>query len=181
MRILIVFAGIVAVLAAAALVGLSSRASAAPIAAHFHDSFSDSNPNANQCGIDGSSVSRVVINEQDYADGTGKVEVTFDYVFTSGSTGKSIEIFGASQQSGTATENGDGTISFVSTFKGLPQKLKLPNGQTLSRDGGYVTITQTYDEATGDLVSQVISPNHGPHPSLADPSLFCDVIVPALS
>jgi hypothetical protein len=116
-----------------------------------------------------------------YADGTSKSEVHFSYVFTSAATGKSIRISGSDESSATATENGDGTITFVFTFKGLPQKLSIPNGPTLTRDAGNVTITQTFDEATGDLISQVISPLHGPHPSLADPNLFCDVIVPALT
>ncbi len=170
-----------AALTAVALALTASSAAAAPVAGHFHDMGRESDPNANVCGIDGSSTTRFVFNEQDYADGTAKVEITFDFVFTAGATGKSIEIFGSSQQTGTATENGDGTITFVSTFKGLPQKLKLPHGRTLSRDAGYVTIVQTYDEATGDLVSQSISPDHGPHPSLADPDLFCDLVVTALS
>lgn len=160
---------------------MASSAAAAPIASHFHDTISDSNPSDNVCGVDGSSVVKGVIDGQSYADGTSKVEVIFDYVFTSASTGKSIKIFGASEQSGTATENGDGTITFVSTFKGLPQKLSIANGPTLTRDAGYVTIIQTYDESTGDLISQVLSPDNGPHPSLADPNLFCDVILPALT
>jgi hypothetical protein len=171
-----------AAVAAALVTGLmTSSAGAAPIVAHFHDSFSDSNPDANLCGIDGSSVVRGVIDVQEYADGSSKAEVHFDFVFTSAATGKSIQIFGADQNGGRATENGDGTITFVSTFKGMPQKLKIPNGPTLSRDAGYITLIQTFDEATGELISQVISPNRGPHPSLADPDLFCDVIVPALT
>jgi hypothetical protein len=160
---------------------MASSTAAAPIAFHFHDTINDSNPTDNVCGIDGSSVVTGVVDEQDYADGTSMAEVRFAYVFTSAATGKSIQISGASQQSGTATENGDGTITFVSTFKGLPQKLNVANGPTLSRGAGYVTIIQTVDESTGDLISQVLSPLHGPHPSLADPNLFCDVIVPALT
>lgn len=163
---------------------LAVMASSAPAAArtvHFHSPINDSNPADNVCGIDGSSVVTGVIDEQDFGDGTSMAEVRFAYVFTSAATGKSIQISGASQQSGTATENGDGTITFVSTFKGLPQKLSIANGPTLSRDAGYVTFIQTFDEATGDLISQVLSPLHGPHPSLADPNLFCDVLVPALT
>jgi hypothetical protein len=171
-----------AMVAAALVAGLmSSSAGAAPIVSHFHDSFSDSNPDANLCGIDGSSVATVVVNAQEYADGSSMAEVHFDFVFTSAATGKSIQIFGADRNGGTATDNGDGTITFVSTFKGMPQKLKIPNGPTLSRDAGYVTLVETFDDATGDLISRLISPNRGPHPSLADPDLFCDVIVPALA
>ena len=160
---------------------MASSTAAAARTFHFHTPINDSNPTDNVCGIDGSSVVTGVIDEQDYADGTSMAEARFAYVFTSAATGKSIQISGASQQSGTATENGDGTITFVSTFKGLAQKLSIANGPTLSRDAGYVTIIQTYDEATGDLISQVLSPLHGPHPSLADPNLFCDVLVPALT
>jgi hypothetical protein len=58
---------------------------------------------------------------------------------------------------------------------------KIPNGPILTRDAGYVTIYETFDPNTGDLISQTLSPDHGPHPSLADPSLFCDVVVAALT
>jgi hypothetical protein len=174
---------ILAALTAAAIFAvLGSPAGAAPIVSHFHGSFSDSNPNANQCGIDGSSVSNGVFNGQVYADGSVKGENVFHYVFTSAATGKSIEIFGAGQSGGTATENGDGTITFVTVVKGLPEKLKIPNGPTLSRDAGNVTIIQTFDEATGDLISQSIPSESGPHPDLdSGGTVFCDVIVPALS
>jgi hypothetical protein len=171
-----------AAVAAALTTGLlASSAGAAPIVSHFHDSWRDVEEDANVCGIDGSSVSSGVLDVQEYADGSTWAEVHFDFVFTSAATGKSIEIFGADRNGGTATENGDGTITFVSTFTGMPQKLKIPNGPTLSLDAGSVTFIETYDETTGDLVSRVISPVRGPHPSLADPDLFCDVIVPALT
>ena len=79
-------------------------------------------------------------------------------------------------------DNGDGTVTFVSVFKGLAEKLRIPNGPTLTRDAGDVTIYQTFDTATDDFVPQVISPLHGPHPDLlSGGTLFCDVIVPALT
>jgi hypothetical protein len=171
-----------AAIVASAIVGLTVSGTAAASTMVFHDTFSDAQQDDNQCGIDGSSVVQGQDITQVYADGTTRVEVNFKYVFTSGATGKSFEISAAVQETGAGPiVNPDGTVSFVSTFKGVPQKLKIPNGPILTRDAGYVTIYQTFDPNTGDLISQTLSPDHGPHPSLADPSLFCDVIVAALT
>ena len=160
---------------------MASTTGAAPLIDRFHGTFSDTFQD-NVCGIDGTTVVSGMDNIQVFADGTFKDEFRQNYVFTSSATGKSVLLFVAQQFVGTGPfDNGDGTITFVSTFKGMPQKLKIPNGPTLSRDAGYITLIQTFDEATGELISQVISPNRGPHPSLADPDLFCDVIVPALT
>jgi hypothetical protein len=170
---------------AAALVATAVAATTAGAAAKtmvFRNTFTDSNPTDSSCGIDGSSVIKFQDVTQVYADGTAKDEVNFKFVFTSDATGKSFEISAAVMEQGAGPIlNPDGTVTFISTFKGLPQKLKIPNGPILTRDAGNVTITQTYDPTTGDLVSQTISPDDGPHPSLADPNLFCDVIVSALT
>ena len=163
------------------LAGLASSARAAPITSRFHNAFSDSNPDADVCGIAGSSSVTVVLNVQTFADGTSWAEIHFIFTFTSAATGKSIQISGADRNGGITTDNGDGTVTAVSTFKGMPQKLSLANGRTLSRDAGNITFIQTFDAATGELLSQVLSPNHGPHPSVADPNRFCDVLVPALT
>jgi len=172
-------AGVAACIAVFA-VAMASSASAAPIASHFHTALSDSNPNDNVCGIDGSSVVTGTLNVQSFADGTSWAEIHFAYVFTAAASGKSIQISGSDRNGGITTDNGDGTFTAISTFKGLPQKLSLGNGRTLSRDAGNVTFIQTFD-ADGNLLSQVLSPLHGPHPSIADPNLFCDVLVPALT
>jgi hypothetical protein len=163
------------------LAGFASSAGAAPIASHFHTALSDSNPDDNICGIAGSSSVTGVLSVQTFADSTSWAEIHFIYTFTSAATGKSIQISGSDRNGGTTTDNGDGTVTAVSTFKGMPQKLSLANGRTLTRDAGNITFVQTFDAATGELLSQVISPNHGPHPSAADPNLFCDVLVPALT
>jgi len=81
-----------------------------------------------------------------------------------------------------ATDNGDGTITFTETHKGLMEKLKLPNGAVLSRDAGLVTFNDTFNAATGEFLGQTISPENGPYPDLdSGAALFCDVIVPALT
>jgi hypothetical protein len=170
---------------AAALVLVAVAASGAGAAGKtmvFHNSFTDSNPTDDACGIAGASTIKFQDITQVYADGTTKDEVNFKYVFTSDATGKSFEITAAVMEQGAGPIlNPDGTVTFISSFKGLPQKLKVPNGPLLTRDAGNVTLTQTFDPTTGNLVSQSISPDHGPHPSLADPNLFCNVIVSALT
>jgi hypothetical protein len=81
--------------------------------------------------------------------------------------------------------NADGTLTFITTYTGLPEKLSITGGPTLSLDAGVVTLTQTFSVDENDdfvLVSQDVSGEHGPHPDLAsDFELFCDVIVPALT
>ena len=116
-------------------------------------------------------------------DGTFKDEPQVIYTFTSAATGKSVLLFFAAQQVNAGPiDNGDGTVTFVTTFKGLPEMIKLPNGGVLSRDAGFIGFNDTFDATTGQFLGQTVSPQNGPHPD-ADSgfTLFCDVIVPALS
>jgi hypothetical protein len=179
MRRLLAFCGLVATFLLALM---ASSTSAAPLVDRFHASFSDSFPD-NQCGIAGTSVVSGIDNVQVSADGTFKDEFRLNQTFTSTATGKSVLLFIAQQFTGVGPiDNGDGTVTFVSTFKGLPEKIKLPNGRILSRDAGFVSFNDTFDAATGDFLGTVVSPQHGPHPDLDSGfELFCDVIVPALT
>jgi hypothetical protein len=165
------------------LAWMASTAGAAPLVDRFHGTFSDTFQD-NICGIDGTSVVNGMDNIQVFADGTFKDEFRLNQVFTSAATGKSVVLFAANQfvGDGPPIDNGDGTITFVSTFKGLPEKVKLPNGRVLLRDAGFVSFNDTFDATTGDFLGTTISPENGPHPDLdSDGALFCDVIVPALS
>ena len=171
-----------ALIGALLLASMASTAGAAPLVDRFHGTFSDTFPD-NICGIDGTSVVSGMDNIQVFADGTFKDEFRLNQVFTSAATGKSVLLFAANQFVGAGPiDNGDGTVTFTSTFKGLPEKLKLPNGPVLSRDAGFVTFNDTFDATTGDFLGETISPENGPHPDLDSGfTLFCDVIVPALS
>jgi hypothetical protein len=170
----------------ALVVALPSIGSAAQPIVNEHSRFTDTFPDE-ICGIPGTSTIDVVDNFKLYADGTFLDTSRFQGVFTSDATGKQIQIFSAGQVAGLdePIDNGDGTITFINTFKGLPEKLSIPNGPTLLRDAGTVTFTTTFFvEANGDLtfVSQTISGEHGPHPDLdSDFEAFCDVLVPALT
>jgi hypothetical protein len=170
------------IVATSLLALMASSASAAPLVDRFHGTFSDTFPD-NLCGIDGTSVVSGMDNIQVFADGTFKDEFRLNQTFTSAATGKSVLLFVAQQFTGVGPiDNGDGTITFVSTFKGLPEKIKLPNGRVLSRDAGFVSFNDTFDATTGDFLGEVISPENGPHPDLDSGfTVFCDVIVPALT
>lgn len=178
MRKLFALAG----LAGALLLALmASSAAAAPIVEQFHGTFSDTFSD-NICGIDGTSVVSGMDNIQVFADGTFKDQFRLNQVFTSTATGKSVLIFVAGQTKSVGpTINPDGTMTFVDSFIGLPEKLKLPNGAILSRDAGNVTFLSTFD-SDGNFISRTTVSEKGPHPDLdSDFALFCDVIVPALS
>lgn len=179
MRRLFALTGLVATFL---LAFMASSASAAPLVDRFHGTFSDTFSD-NICGIDGTSVVNGMDNIQVFADGTFKDQARLNQVFTSAATHKSVLIFVADQFVGRGPiDNGDGTVTFTNTFKGLPEMLKLPNGPVLSRDAGFVTFNDTFDATTGDFLGETISPENGPHPELdSGGALFCDVIVPALS
>src|SRR6266511_1500965 len=99
MRRLFALSGLVATVL---LAFMASSTGAAPLVNRFHGTFSDTFPD-NICGI----------------DGTIKDEFRQNYVFTSAATGKSVLLFAANQFVGTGPiDNGDGTVTFVSTFKG---------------------------------------------------------------
>jgi hypothetical protein len=158
---------------------------AAPIV-NEHSRFTDTFPDQ-LCDIPGTSTVTVVDNFRLFADGTFLDTSRFTQIFTAEETGKQVQVSAAGQASGPfdPIDNGDGTITFVTTFIGLPERLSIPGGPTLSLDAGTVTISTTFFvEENGDLtfISQTVSGEHGPHPDLAsDFELFCDVLVPVLT
>jgi hypothetical protein len=189
-RNLVVVLGLAAV---AALALFASGTAAAPLVQHYHFAFTCTFPSqepcpvqlpAEQCGIPGTTVEREWGNVQVFADGTSKMELKETYTFTSSVTGKSFESRSAAQLTNNTVpiDNGDGTVSFVYTFNGLEQQLKLPNGPVLARDVGPVTFTLTFSAATGEFVSFGVSGEKGSHPLIeSGGTLFCDVVVPALT
>ena len=75
-----------------------------------------------------------------------------------------------------------GTITFLTSYKGLPEKIHTANGPVLLRDAGIITFADTFDLDTGDFISSEIVVNKGPHPEAdSDFTLFCDVISEALT
>src|SRR5262245_15835184 len=131
--------------AVALTIAASGSASAAAPVVNEHSNFSDTFRDE-VCGIQGTSTVNGVDNFKLYADNTFMETLNVRQVFTADQSGKSVLISTAQQTSGPAdpTENPDGTMTFIVTFKGLPEKLSIAGGPTLSRDAGVVTLAQTF-------------------------------------
>jgi hypothetical protein len=171
--------------ALALTIAASGGASAATPIVNQHTSFTDTFPDQ-VCGITGTSTVSVVDNFKLFADNTFLDTNSTRQVFTA-DNGKSVVISAAVQTSGPAEpiQNADGTITFITTFKGLPEKLSIAGGPTLSRDAGTATLADTFlplPDGSLEFVSETVSGEHGPHPDLdSGLELFCDVLIPALT
>lgn len=179
MRRCVLFCAVAALVAAV----VPTAGVAGKVVFHEHENFSDTFSDT-VCGISGTSVVQGVDNFTVYADNTVKDVFTASQTFTATDSGKSIRIHVAQQLTSTdePIDNGDGTVTFVDTFKGLPEQLKVDNGPVLLRDAGVVTLTRIFDATTGEFISQTVSGEKGPHPDLdSDFAAFCDVLVPALT
>jgi len=179
-KAILVGASVFFVLAAAAVAGSSLAASDHSVV--VEDTFADV-----QCGIPGTATIRftdVFKETEDTFAATGM----FRYRFTAAETGKSITVLAAGPNIHTATVDEEaGTITFVDTFIGLPEKISITGGRLLSRDAGTVTFTTTFalDPETGEPIgaplSDEISFLHGPHPELeSDFNLYCEEVAPYL-
>lgn len=164
-----------------ALVALPASALAAKPVEKFHDNFSDTFSDE-LCGIPVDGVAVGVDNFFLYANGDFKDTASVRVTITNPANGKSIIISNAGQVTGTAlVDEAAGTVTFVTTFKGLPEKIQTAHGAVLLRDAGIAVFTEVFDLATGDPISSDVSIK-GPHPELeSDFALFCEVITPALS
>lgn len=164
-----------------ALVALPASALAAKPVEKFHDNFSDTFSDE-LCGIPVDGVAVGVDNFFLYANGDFKDTASVRVTITNPANGKSIIISNAGQVTGTAlVDEAAGTVTFVTTFKGLPEKIQTAHGAVLLRDAGIAVFTEVFDLATGDPISSDVSIK-GPHPDLeSDFALFCEVITPALS
>ncbi len=148
--------------------------------AHITDSFS-----GEVCGIAVDADFVVTENIFLYADGSFKVTTSGRITYTNPATGKSVIVsFAGQRPSGSApiVDEEAGTITFINTFKGLPEKIQTANGGVLLRDAGIITFADTFDLVTGEFISTETLVNKGPHPEAeSDFALFCEVISSALT
>jgi hypothetical protein len=173
--LLVALVTVLAVLPASAL-------GAKPVA-QFHDHFTESFSDE-LCGIPVDVDLVVTDNFFVYADESFKDTSSFMATYTNPVNGKSVVVSSAGLVSGPApiVDEEAGTITFLTSFKGLPEKIQTANGRVLLRDAGVVTFADTFDLETGDFISSEITVNKGPHPELdSDFTLFCEVISEALT
>jgi hypothetical protein len=140
------------------------------------------------CGVSGTIVFSGTSVFREGADGTFFAGGTFTGVFTA-DNGKSITVFAAGPAKGTfgVIDEEAGTITFTTTFVGLPEKVSITGGPTLLRDAGTVTFIDVFEytgdpeNPVGDFISTDVVGLHGPHPDLlSDFEAFCDVVEPYL-
>ena len=176
---LIVRARVLALVAALAV--LPGTALAAKPIAQFHDHFTDSFSDE-ICGIPVDVELVVTDNFFLYADESFKDTSSFMATFTNPVNGKSVNLSSAGQITGSAIVDEEaGTVTFVTTYKGLPEKIQTANGRVLLRDAGIISFVDTFDLDTGEFISSDVIIK-GPHPEAdSDFTLFCEVITEALT
>jgi hypothetical protein len=153
----------------------------------FHTHFLDTEEDVDVCGITVDIVAEGVFTDKAFFDQEGNF-VRFISTASATSTltaenGKSVTIQNAGQftEVEPLIDEEAGTITFVTTFKGLPEKIQTANGPVLLRDAGLITFMDTFDLETGEFISSDIIVR-GPHPEAeSDFALFCEVITEALT
>jgi hypothetical protein len=165
----------------AALAVVPGTALGAQPTAQFHDHFTDSFSDE-ICGIPVDIDLVVTDNFFLYANEDFKDTSSVMATFTNPLNGNAVSVNNAGQVEGHAVIDEEaGTITFFTSFKGLPEKIQTENGPVLLRDVGFVTFADTFDLETGDFISSEITFLAGPHPDLdSDFTLFCGVISDAL-
>jgi hypothetical protein len=166
-----------------ALVVFPAPALAAQPIEQFHDHFTDSFSDE-ICGIAVDVDLVVTDNFFLYADGTFKDTSSFQQTFTNPENGQSVVVSSAGQVTGPppVVDEEAGTITFLTSYKGLPEKIQTAQGAVLLRDAGIITFADTFDLETGEFISSETIVNKGPHPEAeSDFTLFCEVITGALT
>ncbi len=149
----------------------------------FHDHFTDGY-SGEICGIP---ANVQVVETQNiflFADNSFRVTIAAMTTFTNPVNGKSVVTTLAGEISGTGAlvDEAARTITFLTSYKGLPEKVQTGNGPVLLRDAGIITFADKFDLDTGAFISEQVVVNKGPHPEAdSDFTRFCEVITPALT
>ncbi|HJU68546.1 MAG TPA: hypothetical protein VJ650_09910 [Gemmatimonadaceae bacterium] len=149
----------------------------------FHGRFSGSAP-SEICGIPVELDFVAMNNYFLHEDGSVSLTTSGSTTITNPANGNSVVISFAGHRPSAAPilDAETGILTFVSTFKGLSQKLQTANGPVLVRDAGIITIVEKFHYDTGTFLSSEIIVNKGPHPeSESDFTLFCEVVLSELT
>jgi hypothetical protein len=161
--------------------GLAARSSKVE---HFSFTFP-----VNECGFSGTVAAHGTTVFRDTGNGTFFMNSAAFLVFTA-DNGKSATVSYAGPEKQTSPPVIDeqaGTVTIMTTYGGLFQKLSITHGPPLIRDAGPVTFVDVYEytgdpnDPVGDFISGTLVGLHGRHPDLLSGfSLFCDVLGPYL-
>ena len=80
--------------------------------------------------------------------------------FTNPENGQSVVLSNSGQVSDPApvVDEEAGTITFTTSFKGLPEKIQTANGAVLLRVAGFITIRNTFDLETDEYIRRGMDP-----------------------
>jgi hypothetical protein len=147
----------------------------------FHDHFTDSS-SGEVCGIPVDTDLVVTDNFFLSPDGSTKDISSVKNTLTNPVNGKSVILSNAGQIIGTSIVDEEaGTITFFTSYKGLPEKIQTTRGAVLLRDAGIITFADTFDRETGAFISSQVTIK-GPHPEAdSDFTRLCEVITAALT
>jgi hypothetical protein len=175
---------VLALIAVSALLPTSALA-AKPEIEHFR--FSDVFEDVEVCGIEVDIVEEGVFTGRVFLDDEGNF-VRFLGTLSGTSTftaesGDSLTLRFVQQFVDTEVVDEEaGTVTFITTVKGLPEQIKTPHGGLLTLDAGIITFANTFELETGEFISSEIVEIKGPHPQAeSDFELFCEVFTEALS
>jgi hypothetical protein len=162
-----------------ALLAALPFASASAASQTFHDRFRETVPGVDICGVIGTV--DVAVNQVGWISDTSfKITGQTNVIFTA-DDGRTASLKTGGQVTGSVTENADGTLTFVTTFKGLPEQISSHGkGGVELRDAGIISFITTIDPNTGEVLSEEVLIK-GPHPEAeSDFALFCDAFLAAL-
>lgn len=163
------------------VLALPGAALAAKPVERFHAHYTDSFPEV-LCGI--AVETQIVVTENIflYANDSFKTTSSYRLTFTNPVNGKSVLLSSAGTFQGTALiDEQAGTITFVDTYKGLPEKYQTDHGRVLTRDAGIITFSATFDLETDEFLGFDFTMK-GPHPEAdSDFLLGCEVVTAALT
>jgi hypothetical protein len=171
-------AGLCAVTAIAVLPG--SALSAGPDD-RFHASFSF-DFSGQECGIAVDGVYAGISNVQWYDGGNAiKASSSITMTLTNPDNGKSVVLSYAGHGNGPSPtiDKEAGTITFLSSFSGLWEKIQAPGQPVTMLSAGVLGYEQVFDLETGEMISMEPTVEHGQHPN-ADESQHCAAIADAL-
>jgi len=149
--------------------------------AHVHDSFTQTFSDQ-VCGVDVDGQTTAVINVFFDAEQNFRATSSFKTLLTNPATGRSVLISSAGHGVGPAPiiDEDAGTATFLSSFRGLDNRIQTDGGPVLLKGAGILGYQQVFDLQTGEQLSMKVVIDKGQHPG-ADGERFCEVVTQALA
>lgn len=142
-----------------------------------HNNFEDQEEDVDICGaivdIHVTGVETIFVSDTTFKV-TGRIQVVY-----TAEDGRTAVLRAAGPFINTVTENDDGTVTVVDSYRGLPESISGGQGGPVLRDAGLISFITTFDPETGEVVTDIVI--RGPHPEAeADFEIFCDAFLEAL-